>query len=251
MRYLLSLVCVLALGVMPSTGCSSEPDNPLDPGGRPTGGIGGDGGTPKFSYSVITSSSGDGADLLEELRTSALPTLEDAGAVVYALWGPAAEQDARFSEISEDKIVVMLSWAQIDTELLTTELEALARASQVDTSIWEASLRGEEPLPTGQGFYTHSFNRTRLEDADQWLSLSEESWVTSEPYWKNEVIGVWRDLEVEDRLAHFLRIAWYRDLQHWIDSREFWLEPVSLNLWIERGLLEVDDAKSVASLLEP
>jgi len=169
---------------------------------------------------------------------------------VYALWGPAAEQDDRWTEIAQDRIAVMLSWAQVDTELLTMELEALAGASQVDTSLWEASLRGDEPLPTGQGFYTHSFRRTRIEDADQWLSLSEESWVTSEPYWENEVVGVWRDLEEEGGLVHFLRIAWYRDLQHWIDTRDITQEPISAEKWVIRSTLEVDGAQSSASLLE-
>ena len=105
-------------------------------------------------------------------------------------------------------------------------------------------------MPTGQGFYTHSFARTLMEDADQWLSLSEESWVTSEPYWQNEVVGVWRDREEEDGLAHFLRIAWYRDLQHWIDSRDIFKEPISAEKWVIRATLEVDAAKSAASPLE-
>lgn len=38
MRYLIGLVCVLALGVL---GCGSEPDNPLDPEIRGEGGSGG------------------------------------------------------------------------------------------------------------------------------------------------------------------------------------------------------------------
>ena len=189
-------------------------------------------------------------------RNSTLPTLEEAGAVVYALWGPAAEQDEQFQfpEISEDKIVVMLSWVQVDTELLTMELEALAGASQVDTSLWEASLRGDEPLPTGQGFYIHRYNRYQTEDVDQVLSLTERSWVTWEPYWEAKAIAVWRDLQEEDGLAHLLRIAWYPDLQHWIDTRDALQEPVSAALFAERRLLEVDELDNrvgwSASLLE-
>jgi hypothetical protein len=267
MRFFIGLVLALALGVVGCSETSGTGGSAGDggSGGGGSGGVGGEAGSggmggaggdsgTTFSYSVITSSTGDGADLLEELRNSALPALEEAGAVVYGLWGPAAEQHERFSEISADKILVMLSWVQVDTELLTTELEALAGASQVDTSLWEVALRGEEPLATGQGFYVHRFNRTLIEDADQWLSLSEQSWVTSEPFWKNEIVGAWRDLEEEDGLAHLLRIAWYRDLEHWIDSRDCLAEPVSCNLWIERGVLEVDvldnDVGWSASLIE-
>jgi hypothetical protein len=247
-RYLFGFVCVLALGLM---GCSETSGTGGSGGIAGNGGVGGEGGNggdggaagksgTTFSYSVITSNTGEGADLLDELRASTLPTLEEAGAVVYALWGPATEQDERFSEISEDKIVVMLSWAQVDAELLTTELEALAGASEVDTSLWEASLRGGEPLPTGEGFYIHRFNRYQTEDVDQVLSLSERAWVTWEPFWEAKAIAVWRDLEEEDGLAHLLRIAWYRDLQHWDDTRDGLREPDSAVLFLERRLLEVD-----------
>ena len=74
--------------------------------------------------------------------------------------------------------------------------------------------------------------------------------MTSEPYWKNEVVGVWRDREEEDGLAHFVRVSWYRDLQHWIDSRQIFEEPISANLWVIRATLEVDDDRWSAGLLE-
>ena len=256
MRFFIGLVLALALGVM---GCGDGERAGGSAGDGGVGGVGGHGGAAgdsgaTFSYSVITSSTGDGAGLLEELRTSTLPALEEAGAVVYALWGPAAEQDERFSEISEDKIVVMLSWAQVDAELLTTELEALAGASEVDTSLWEASLRGDEPLPTGEGFYIHRFNRYQTEDVDQVLSLTERAWVTWEPFWEAKPIAVWRDLEEEGGLAHLLRIAWYRDLQHWDDTRDAVREPDSALLFAQRRALEVVELDNrvgwSASLLE-
>jgi hypothetical protein len=90
---------------------------------------------------VITSASGLGVDLLDDLRTSVLPALEDAGAQVYAIWGQAAESSDNFVEIAEDKVVVMLRWASIDTQLLATELESLPGASHVETSLFEVSLR--------------------------------------------------------------------------------------------------------------
>ena len=43
--------------------------------------------------------------------------------------------------------------------------------------------------------------------------------MTWDPFWEAKAIGVWRDLEEEDGLAPLLRIAWYRDLQHWDDTR--------------------------------
>jgi hypothetical protein len=241
-------MCVLALSVM---GCGEAAGTG---GAGGTGGTGGDGGSSgdaaTFSYSVITSSTGDGADLLEELRSSTLSTLEEAGAVVYALWGPAAEQDERFPEISEDKIVVMLSWAQVDTELLTMELEALANTSQVETSLWEASLRGDVPLSTGPGFYIHRFELYRTEDVDKALSLSESAWTTYEPEFGVQVAGVWRNLEEEDGLTWTVRIAWYEDLAHWEESRDFSRDPESFAKFVERAALREDEEGWSAGLLE-
>jgi hypothetical protein len=176
--------------------------------------------------------------------------LEEAGAVVYALWGPAAEQDERFSEISEDKIVVMLSWAQVDAELLTAELEALTAASHVETTLWEAALRGDEPLPE-PGFFAHRFELYRTEDIEQVLSLTEGLWATWEPYWGTKAVGVWRNLEEKDELTLTFRIAWYEDLAHWEETRNFLEEPESAaKLWERINLLQAADEGWSAGLLE-
>ncbi len=89
----------------------------------------------------------------------------------------------------------MLSWAQVDTELLAMELEWLADASAVETSLWEASLRGAVPLISGPGFYVHSFELYRTEHVDKVLSLSESAWSTFEPEFGVQVAGVWRNLQ--------------------------------------------------------
>jgi hypothetical protein len=251
MRFFIGLVLTLALGVM---GCSETAGTGGSAGDGGAGGTGGDGGSggdaATFSYSVITSSTGDGTDLLEELRNSTLPTLEAAGAVVYALWGPAPQQHERFAEIAQDKLVVMLSWAQIDAELLTVELEALAAASQVETTLWEAALRGDEPLP-GPGFFAHRFELYRTEDMDQVLSLTDGLWVTWEPYWGTKAVGVWRNPEEKDGLTLTFRIAWYEDLDHWEDTRNFSEEPESAaKLWERIILLQAADEGWSAGLLE-
>ena len=247
MRYLFGFMCVLALGVM---GCGDSEGTGGSGGDRGPGGSAGMGGEATFSYSVITSSTGNGADLLDELRASTLPTLEVAGAVVYALWGRAAEQREDFSEIAEDQVVVMLSWARIDTDLLADELESVAGASSVETSLYEASLRGDEPLSTGPGFYIHRFNRYGTEDVNEVLSLSEQAWVTWEPTFDAKAVGVWRDLQEEDGLTRLLRIAWYEDLEHWEETRDFERDLDSFVLFAQRAALQEDDEAWSAGLLE-
>jgi hypothetical protein len=204
-----------------------------------------------FSYSVITSASGRGVDLLDDLGTSVLPALEDAGAQVYAIWGHAAESSDNFVEIAQDKVVVMLRWTSVDTQLLATELESLPGASHVETSLFEVSLRAVgNVVSTGPGFYIHRFNRYNGDDADKVLSLSEQAWATWEPTFEAEAVGVWRDLNESDGLTRFLRIAWYRDLAHWQETREFAQDPDSLAFFLQRLQLQVDDESWSASLIE-
>ena len=234
MRWIFGAMLVLVLGVV---GCSETSG----------GGVSFEEAT--LSYSVLTSRTGLGTDLVDELRDSTLPTLEAAGAVVYGLWAAAAEHDENFTEISDSRVVVMLAWAEVETELLAAEFGALADVSTVQTRLWEPSLRGDE-RPPGPGFYVHRFEQYPTEDLDEALSLSESAWVTSEPTFENLVVGVWQELEVNDGLVWTVRIAWYEDLNHWYDSRNFARDPESFLKFAQRALLQVDDEPWSASLLE-
>jgi hypothetical protein len=37
-----------------------------------------------------------------------------------------------------------------------------------------------------------------------------------------------------------MRIAWYRDYEHWQETREFWREPESFELFIQRAALTLE-----------
>ena len=207
-----------------------------------------------FSYSVLTSADGHGLDLLEELNNSVLPILKKEGAKEYAIWGRASDSNNDFEDIAEDKLVVMLRWKKVKTMLLSDVLGEMTGVSNVTTSLWEAALRGGEgPIETGSGFYIHRFNRYLNEDVDEALSLSEQSWVTWEPYWGAETVGVWRELDQVDAsngVTRLMRIAWYRDMEHWQETRQFWLEPESFELFIKRATLELDDESWSADILQ-
>jgi hypothetical protein len=198
----------------------------------------------QFSYSVLTNESGRGLDLLEELNSSVLPELTRAGAQEYGIWSWVPESSNEFDEIAEDKLVVMLRWGRVDTSLLADEFGAMSGVSDVTTSLWEVILRGGEgPIETGPGFYIHRFDRYLSEDIDQVLSLTEQAWVTWEPFWGGEVIGVWRDLDEVDEangITRLMRMTWYRDLEHWQETREFLLEPDSFELMFQREVLGLE-----------
>ena len=206
----------------------------------------------QFSYSVLTSISGRGVDLLEELNSSVLPKLRKAGAQEYAIWSRASDSNNDFEQIAEDKLVVMLRWNKVKTVRLFEELEAMTGVSDVTTSLFELSLRGGDgSIETGTGFYIHRFERYLSEDVDEVLSLSEQAWVTWEPFWGGKVLGVWRDLEKVDEsngITRLMRIAWYRDYEHWQETREFWREPDSFELFLERLALRLDDESWSGSL---
>lgn len=113
------------------------------------------------------------------------------------------------------------------------ELEALADASQVETSLWKAGLRGDEP-PPGPGFYIHRFEPYGTEDIDEALSLSERIWATYEPAFGTKTVGTWLNLEEQDGVTLTVRITWYEDLDHWYESRDTERDPESRELINER-----------------
>ncbi len=80
--------------------------------------------------------------------------------------------------------------------------------------------------------------------------MSEQAWVTWEPTFGTEVVGVWRDLEEKDGLTLLLRIAWYSDRANWVETRDFARDPESFALFVQRIAIEVDDDGWSASLLE-
>ena len=206
----------------------------------------------QFSYSVLTSDTGRGVDLLEELNRTVLPQLRSRGAREYAIWSRVSEPDNEFVEIAEDKLIVMLRWSKVNTTRLSERLWAMTGVSDVTTTLWELSVRGGEgPIETGAGFYIHRANRSLTEDVDEVLSLSEQAWVTWEPFWEAETVGVWRNLDEVDQangITQLMRIAWYRDMEHWQETRQLGLEPESLYLFIDRLALQLDDENLSANL---
>lgn len=231
---------ILTLIFLVLVGCSDSSDNRVNQVAD------------QFSYSVLTSTTGNGLDLLDELSNSVLPELESEGAEEYAIWSRAPDPQNDFEEIAEDRLVVMLRWEDVKIQQLSDVLQGMSNVSEVSTTLWEVSLRGGEgPIQTGSGFYIHRFNRYLSEDVDEVLSLSEEAWVTWEPYWGAVVPGVWQELDPVDNvngITRLMRIAWYRDMEHWMETRQFWKEPESFELFIERGALHLDDESWSADL---
>ena len=198
----------------------------------------------QFSYSVLTSDSGQGVDLLEQVNDSLLPELEREGAEEYAIWIRSSDSGNDSEEIAEDKLVVMLRWKEVEATRLAEELESMAGVSSVTTTLWKASLRAAGPLETSAGFYIHRFNRVLSGDADRVLELSEQAWESWEPFWGGKVVGVWTELNDVDEsngITRHMRIAWYRDQAHWQETREFWRDPDSVELFIERIALQLDN----------
>jgi hypothetical protein len=230
MRRVLQAILILSITAF-NTGCDDGSDRSATTASQ-------------FSYSVLTSTSGKGLDLLEELNSLVLPKLRKAGAQEYAIWSRASDSKNDFEEIAEDKLVVMLRWNKVKAERLTEELEAMTGVSDVTTSLFEVSLRGGDgSTETGTGFYIHRFDKYLSEDVDEVLSLSEQAWVTWEPFWGGQVLGVWRNLDIVDEsngITQLMRIAWYRDYEHWQETREFWREPESFELFIQRAALTLE-----------
>ena len=198
----------------------------------------------QFSYSVLTSDSGKGIDLLDEFNASAWPKLRKEGAIKYGIWTTVPGSSEHFEEIGEDKLVVMLRWNKAKTALLSETLEAINGVGGVTTSLWEITLRAEGPIETGDGFYLFRFNRFLSADIDEAVYLNERVWETWEPFWGGQVIGLFHELDEVDQangVTRLMRLIWYRDLDHWLETRQAWLEPISWEFALQRIALQLDN----------
>ncbi len=158
---------------------------------------------------------------------------------------------SHFEKIAEDELVVMLRWRQVKVARLSEALEAITGVSDVTTSLWETSLRAEGPIETGDGFYIHRFNRYLSADIDQVVSLNDQIWETWEPFWGGQVLGLFHELDEVDQsngITRLMRLIWYRDMEHWLETREIWREPDSMELIIERLAFRLDDEVSSGNL---
>ena len=120
MRGLLQAILILSISAF-SAGCDDDSDRS-------------DRTASQFSYSVLTSDSGRGTDLLEEFNTSAWPKLRKAGAQKYGVWSSVPGSSSQFEKIAEDELVVMLRWRQVKVARISEALEAITDVSDVTTS---------------------------------------------------------------------------------------------------------------------
>ena len=70
--------------------------------------------------------------------------------------------------------------------------------------------------------------------------LSQEAWETWEPTFGTRITGLFRESPDSADVANLLRIAWYRSLEGWIESREFTRDPESLRRFVARGQLQLE-----------
>ena len=239
------LVCVACTGGQPPGDLPST-DTDVEVGG----------GGHVFSYSTIeTTSSRD--NLLAQLESDVTPVMVEAGATSYAVWLPtegldgdlASDRDRfgrGFAGLGDAQVGLMLAWPEADlaVEALDDALSAVEGAAAVTTLTYDPLYLSDGlRVPTGRGFYVHREERYRPEDAAEAVRLSKAAWETWEPAWGTVVTGVFRERGEATDVARLLRVVWYRDFQHWVETRETGREPESLQFFRARRELQLDGSE--------
>ena len=195
-----------------------------------------------FTYSTIECGQSAGSRL-DQITERAIPVLDRAGATTYAVWTPAAApKDAPFEGLTPKQVVLMAAWpdGRVDAARLDSGLKSLDGITAVHTEVLESIyLAGGLSVPTGTGFYVHREELYRPSDVDEVVRLSREAWRTWEPAWGTRVVGLFRKRVASSETARLLRIAWYRDFEHWTETRQVSRDPESAKRFEARSKLEL------------
>ena len=196
-----------------------------------------------FTYSILETDPTRGA-VLESLEAAAIPTLVEAGATPYSLWLPAGIPDSvPFAGLSETQLALMMAWPEQDVQIsrLDSTLRAIDGVTAVTSRAFIPIYLAEGLMvPTGAGFYVHREEQYREGDVAEAARLSQEAWETWEPTFGTRITGLFRESPDSADVANLLRIAWYRSLEGWIESRELTRDPESLRRFVARGQLQLE-----------
>lgn len=186
-------------------------------------------------------------EVVNKIRRQTLPRFEKMGGTLYGLWHPVELEDGtRFEGLLSNELILMVAWPPAvidrDSKLVDSSLRSLTEfVSSTETSIVEPVALPHGPVVrTGPGFYVLRTNRYKLDDVSRVVRLSEEAWVTFEPEFGAEVVGLFRESPDQRGMARMTRIGWYPSFEAWKKSREFTRDPESLKRFVERQKLTVD-----------
>tara|TARA_B110000444_G_scaffold236569_1_gene248539 strand:+ start:5826 stop:6569 length:744 start_codon:yes stop_codon:yes gene_type:complete len=194
-----------------------------------------------FSYSILEVEPNN-IELLEPARNQLLSDASSNGGIVYATWVAADKpSDAPFAGLSSNQMGLMLAWsndALEQAEKFKMELQSIDNVSMVSSRLFKAVyLPAGLEVPTKSGFYIHREERYSLEDVNDAVRLSQEAWVTWEPYWKALVVGLFREIGSSTETVNLNRIAWYSSYEAWLETRNFTEDMESWTRFKERGSL--------------
>lgn len=195
-----------------------------------------------FTYTTIAFN-GDAGSRLGLVTQRVVPVLSRDGGTPFALWTPVTmPKGAPFDGLTSQQVVLMAAWpgGHVNTDRLNETLQSLEEVSAVRTDVLESIyLTDDLHIPTGQGFYVHREDFYRPRDVDEVVTLSREAWKTWEPAWNVRVVGLFRTRATSSEATRLLRIAWYRNFEHWTETRQAQKDPESARRFEARSKLEL------------
>lgn len=205
-----------------------------------------------FSYSIIEVDASD-VELLESARNELVLAATSTGGIEYATWVAADKPvDAPFAGLSNNQMGLMLAWSDDNleqAEAFNDALQSLEGVTIVSSRLFEAVYLSDGlQVPTAEGFYVHREEKYSFDDVSEAVRLSQEAWVTWEPYWGALVIGLFREINSSADAVNLNRIAWYPSYAAWLNTRNFSEDIESSVRFTERrGLLVPGSGIAIAT----
>ena len=171
--------------------------------------------SPIYVHHEVSCSPRHWSDVAEQVQNSSHFKNSDGHASLYGIWRSQIG-------LPRDVLTMISVWSDIKTASLRSDniLSGLKLIKSHTTKLLAPTLRPKtsEP-PVKQGNYAFRWFETPKDNYDKFLQLCEEAWPSFESSFDSQVIGLWRQQQIEKDSVTTLLLTRRPDLSMWERSK--------------------------------
>ncbi len=145
----------------------------------------------------------------------------DAGGQLYGVW-------AGQIGLSANQGIVVTVWADLNAAKQhgSAATKGIGDISASETLYLEPTVRPLDPAPPeGPGVFAHRIFEVRRDDADRFVSLSDEAWPQFEEVFGAKIFALWRETGHDRASDRLILLTRYPDYAGWEKSRYWRPDP--------------------------